>query len=97
MGAADGLDDGGGVTTVLRIPTEDMLVDLHRIARRHQLAVDIIDMGEPEPGQAPYRWRLAVTKAGSDDVVVGMAMRSVGDLDEAVRAAWQTFVEWGVV
>jgi hypothetical protein len=75
----------------------DMLAAIHRIARQHDLAVDIVDMGPPPDGGAPYRWRLAVYRNGDPhDIVVGAAAETADDLVEAVDYAWDAFERWGI-
>lgn len=83
------------MTTTLRIPATDILAEIHRIGRRHGLPVDIVDMGPPQSGGSPYRWRLAV---GDPDtgLHLGVAVRDAGELVEAVEWAWSKFVKWGL-
>lgn len=84
--------------TTFTIPDTEIMRGLHGAARRHGLRIEFINMGEPEPGGYPYHWRLAITKSDApQDIVYGHAVRSAGELPEAVREAWKTFVGWGIV
>lgn len=81
--------------TTYTLPTEDLLVDLHRIAGRHGLEVGIRDLGVV--GRSPYRWFLYVQRPGDPGPHLSIAVREAGELVGAVREAWSTFIRWGIV
>lgn len=95
-------------TVTVTIPADEQLRHLHSIARRNHLSVEIVDMGESDSAlvaagrQAPYRWRLTVSRAAIDAPdgrrpVFSIAFERARELPAAVREAWQAFVRWGIV